>query len=277
MKKLLAVLFLLVFVLPAPAGEDLLRVFPVKDLVTRGHSAEGLAKRIREAIPNAEITVSSEKHLVVHAPVESMAEVDELLSELRSREQPIVTIAARFLRGGAPDLEPPSPVLDSAALEGFLQIIAKSEKIHVLKSPRLSCFNGQRANVTLGSERTYVRDLRVDFERDDRLVVKPVTERIFEGIDVSFRPILSLDRKHATLVIDAKIRKLLEPEPGTAETKTSAVSIDLLEVRELRRLTSVTIPVGHAAMLTLGTIPVDGIEEPIRLLVSPTVEVLEDD
>ncbi|MEN8148641.1 MAG: hypothetical protein ABFS86_02390 [Planctomycetota bacterium] len=277
MKKLLVALFLLVFVLPAPAGEDTLDIYDVGDLVTRGHSIKSLLRRIGEAVPEARVNPSRESRLVVMATPEAQEKIAALLSELRSRAQPLVTLETRFLRGGAEDVVPPSPVLDAAALEGFLRMIAKEGKINVLSAPRLSCFNGQRANVTLGSERTCVRDLRVEFERDDRLVVHPVMDKIFEGVEASFRPILSLDGKHVTLVIDAKIRKLLEPEPGTSETKTSPVSIDLLEVRELRRLTSVTIPVGHAALLDLGTIPVDGREQPVRLLVSPTVAVMEDD
>ena len=254
-----------------------LRIFPVEDLVTRGHSVKSLLRRIGKDVPDARVNVSRESQLVVLAPAESMEQIAALLSKLRSREQPLVTLDTRFLRGGAEVADLPSPVLDADALEGFLRIIAKDGTVKVLSAPRLTCYNGQRANVTLGSERTYVKDLRLEFARDDRLVVHPVTERIFEGVVASFRPILSLDGKHVTLVIDATVRKLLDPEPGTSETKSSDVSIDLLEVRELRRLTSVTIPLGHAALLTLGTIPVDGREEPVRLLVAPTVTMLEND
>lgn len=253
---------------------DVLRVFPIEDLVTRGHSPEGLAKRVRKAAPDAKVMVHKGSRLIVAAPPDDQEKIEEILAELRRKGQPLVTIETSFLRGG--ETAGGARYLTEIELAELLRAVSKDPRTTVVAAPRITCFNAQRANLAIGSERSYVKDFTVEFGEGDALVVNPVIDTIFEGLDVTVRPILSVDRKYVTLVIDAKVRKLLEPELSTAPKKPGRVGMDLLEVRELRRLTSVTLPDGHAVLLDLGTIPVDGREEAVKLLIRATTVMLEE-
>jgi len=253
---------------------DVLRVFPIEDLVTRGHAAEALAKRMRKAAPDAKVMVHQGSRLVVAAPPGDIEKIEEILAGIRRQGQPLVSIETSFLRGG--EAAGGARYLSRKQLTELLRAVEKDEATTVIAAPRLTCYNAQRANLAIGSERSYVKDFAVEFAENDSMIVHPVVEKIFEGLDVTVRPIVSQDRKYVTLVIDATVRKLLEPEPKPAGKKPGGVGMDLLEVRELRRLTSVTLPDRHAVLLDLGTIPVDGKEEPVKLLVRAMVTILDE-
>jgi hypothetical protein len=210
---------------------------------------------------------------VIAAPAGELEKIDGFLEGLRKRELPIVSIEARVLRGGERVKGSGVRYLDEAGFATFIGEISKTEGVTVVGAPALSCYNGQRAKISVGKERNYVSDLEVSFAEDGSLLIEPVIGKFFEGFELTLRPVLSVDRKFVTLVVDTRMRRLLDPPPDSLSpaARGKTVEIQLPELRETRRRNAVTLPVDHGVLLDLGTGPGEAESERLQILLRGSV------
>lgn len=241
--------------------DDILRVFPVEDLVVCGHRAKDLAMRFRGLAPKAKVNLSESKHygrtIVVAAPLEAHKKIDAYLKELRARDIVLVAVEARLLKGGERIEGSGVRYLDDDGFAAFMAEVRTKEDVTIVSAPKLSCYNGQRAKISIGKERNFVKDVQVRLGEKGEVLTEPVVETIFEGFALDLRPVLSLDRDYVTLVVDARLRRLLEsPHDSLSRAaKGKTVDLNLPEIRETRRRTTVTLPLGDGVLLDLGTGP----------------------
>ena len=98
-------------------------------------------------------------------------------------------------------------MLDLAYLSTFqvralLHAVEKHRKGNVLQSPRLTCFNGERANIAVTAQVTYLRNITESL---------PEIGTITDGIVFEVVPYASADRRYVTMEILPTLRQLTRP------------------------------------------------------------------
>lgn len=161
-------------------------------------------------------------------------------------------------------------ILDDNSLVLLLKAVMNEGKGTVLESPRLACYNTQRANIQVLRNRNYVRRVSSDFT--------PEIGNIPEGTIFDIQPFVSADRRYITLVCQPQMRTFVSFTTFTYGIQTVQVSdtdtLDLtmtiqLPTTTLRSIgTTVTVPNG-------GTIVMGGftnVQEQTGLSTSPFIE-----
>lgn len=125
--------------------------------------------------------------------------------------------------------------LDAAALEARQRELKSGAGGESIASPRLSLFGGQRGNVVVRNQLSYVRDFDVEVERGD-VIVDPVVDVVNEGLMIDVTPVLSADGTTLSLDADVSVSNVVRPIRTVElnfERKTP-VTLELPEVRQDR-------------------------------------------
>jgi general secretion pathway protein D len=144
--------------------------------------------------------------------------------------------------------------IDDIELQAILQAVRKRQRSNLVRAPRLTVFNTQRANVSILQQIAYVKDYDVQVATN-ATIADPQVGTIQEGVVLDVRPIISSDRKYVTLELQPTVAELLETEQRRTELASSASSGSGEVVIELPRLqmtkikTTVTIPDGGTLLL----------------------------
>ena len=155
----------------------------------------------------------------------------------------------------------------------LLDELAENDDVEVLSAPRLTCFNAQRAEIFSGTRVSAVVDFSVRRE-DGGHIVDPKIEEVESGAKIGIRPVVSLDRRFVTLVLDCRlVTPMPSPVPPPLE---AAPGIATREVREFRLRRSATVPDGRSFFLGLGDTSGSG-KSRMALLVSAKPFDLEGD
>ena len=140
--------------------------------------------------------------------------------------------------------------LGNTAVNALVDGMLKRRKGSVLTSPRLTCFNTQRANLQSVTNFNYVRRVSADGE--------PEIGNVPEGIIFDVQPFVSADRRYITLVLQPQIRTLINRNfqaqsegfdfsVSAAGTSLRAVNLPETELRSLA--TTVTVPDGGTLLV----------------------------
>lgn len=84
----------------------------------------------------------------------------------------------------------------------LLQAVEKHRKGNILQSPRLTCFNGERANIAVTAQVNYLRNITE---------TTPEIGTITDGIVFEVVPYASADRRYVTMEILPTLRQLTRP------------------------------------------------------------------
>jgi len=142
-------------------------------------------------------------------------------------------------------------LLDDESLVMLLRAVVHEGKGTVLESPRLTCYNTQRANIQVLRNRNYVRRVSSDFT--------PEIGNIPEGTIFDIQPFVSADRRYITLVCQPQMRTFVSFTTFTYGTQvvqltdTTSATVDMtiqLPTTTLRSVgTTVTVPNGGTILM----------------------------
>lgn len=173
-------------------------------------------------------------------------------------EERLLLVEARIL-DVRPDVAAallPAPGADGAQVaflesEDAARLVRRpAAEVEVLTAPRLTVFDGQKANVSILSDVSYVQDFEVEVTPGGQIAT-PIVATLKEGVVLDVEP--SLDAEgHVRLVGTVTLSEVARPIP---ELKTRIgeqgpeVTIQLPEVRVARSRFEVRLPHGAAALV----------------------------
>lgn len=136
--------------------------------------------------------------------------------------------------------ESTQPLIGGARLLDPKARVALAGNVKLISAPRLTVFDGQRANVSVIKQRTYVRS----YDEQQQAVQGTVRS----GILLDVRPTVAKDKKFVTLELRLLHSELKEP---MARLKTAAGVIELPEVLKHEIAITLTLADGGEATLAM--------------------------
>ena len=121
----------------------------------------------------------------------------------------------------------------------------------VVVAPRLTAYNGQRANVTVLNQVSYISDFDVEIAQASQ-IGDPIVQTLRDGVILDLRPVVSSDRRFITMELRPTVAILTRPIATFQTTLANGppVTIQLPELQIQRIRTTVTMP--DNATLLLG-------------------------
>jgi Flp pilus assembly secretin CpaC/predicted TPR repeat methyltransferase len=140
--------------------------------------------------------------------------------------------------------------LDKTQVEVILRAVEKNDRATLVTAPRLTAFNGQRANVTILNQQSYISDFDVEIAQASQ-IGDPIVQVIRDGTILDLRPVVSSDRRFITMELRPTIAVLTRPIATFQTTLANGppVTIQLPELAVQRVRTTVTVPDGGTLLL----------------------------
>ncbi len=141
-------------------------------------------------------------------------------------------------------------LIDDTQLEVILRAVEKSDRSTVVIAPRLTAYNGQRANVTVLNQISYISDFDVEIAQFSQ-IGDPIVQTLRDGVILDLRPTVTADRRFITMELRPTIALLQRPIATFQTTLANGppVTIQLPELRIQRVRTTVTMPDGGTLLL----------------------------
>jgi type II secretory pathway component GspD/PulD (secretin) len=140
--------------------------------------------------------------------------------------------------------------LNDLQLQLVLRAVAKSERVELVTSPRITVYNTARGNLAVLNQVAYVQDFNVEIAQAAS-IADPIVNVIQDGVVLDVRPVVSADRRFITLELRPTIAALKRPiaEVITTLGSQNSVTIQLPEVEIQRVRTSIPMPDGGTVLL----------------------------
>ena len=142
--------------------------------------------------------------------------------------------------------------LDRVQVNAVLRAVKKRERAVLVTAPKVTCFNTQRANITVRTQVAYIEDFNVQAQQNVT-IADPVVGTIEDGLVLDVRPVISADRRYVTVELQPTIALLRRPLDTLTTTLggpgSTPVTIQLPELLVQRIRTTVTVPDGGAFLL----------------------------
>jgi hypothetical protein len=247
---------LLCLALLARAGDDpLVHVYDVADLKENETAWAIVVARLKVAAAGVE-TRLEKNNLVVVAPSAVQETIAKELRVVRDAFGKLVTLEVRLVKveGGLGVASVPVDKLDA---------LLKEKRAETITGPCLTCFDGQKANLSVVRQVSYVSDFEVTLDGQGNVTVDPVVSIVADGVMVNFRPLISGQViRIATEVTVSEVKDQM-PEVELPLPLPTAVKIQVPEVktRSVARLVECApgahsvIDVGDGRILLLRAIP----------------------
>ncbi len=134
-------------------------------------------------------------------------------------------------------------LIDDTQLEVILRAVEKSSRNTLVVAPRLTAYNGQRANVTVLNQISYISDFDVEIAQAAQ-IGDPIVQTLRDGVILDLRPVVSSDRRFITMELRPTIALLQRPIATFQTTLANGppVTIQLPEIQIQRVRTTVTMP-----------------------------------
>lgn len=149
--------------------------------------------------------------LVISQTPEVQEQVQDLLASLRRAQDTEVVVEVRFLTVSTEFFERLGldvelygknstgvTMLDDSQVRVLLEATQGDQRANVMQAPKLTMFNGQRANIDVTEHAMLVVGVEVE-NKDGKQVQKPVIKKVKTGLEVSMLPTVSPDNKNVTL------------------------------------------------------------------------------
>ncbi len=152
-------------------------------------------------------------------------------------------------RGGGAGLT--ISILDDIQVRAIINAVQKKATGNILVAPRLTCFDGQRANVTVAEQVSYISDYEVETGGEGGVGASPVIERALDGVSLDVRPIVSADRRFITIEVRPTLARLRRPfrtvEVSLGEDMDAPVDLPEAALKTVQ--TTVMIPDGGTILM----------------------------
>ncbi|MGE4158437.1 MAG: hypothetical protein AB7F75_05000 [Planctomycetota bacterium] len=139
--------------------------------------------------------------------------------------------------------------LNDFQVSAIIKAMTLQQKGTVLVAPMVTCFNTQRANLSVLQQQAYIRDLTAVVNVQIGLF-DPDIGYIQSGTTLDVRPIVSHDRKYITLELKPTVAELVDlrsiPVPSTASGSAS-IEAPEMTLRAIR--TTVSVPDGGTLLM----------------------------
>ncbi len=141
-------------------------------------------------------------------------------------------------------------LIDDTQLEVILRAVEKSDRSTEVVAPRLTAYNGQRANVTVLNQLSYISDFDVEIAQASQ-IGDPIVQTLRDGVILDLRPVISADRRFITMELRPTVALLQRPIATFQTTLANGppVTIQLPELQIQRVRTTVTMPDGGTLLL----------------------------
>lgn len=141
-------------------------------------------------------------------------------------------------------------LIDDTQLEVILRAVQKSDRSTLVIAPRLTAYNGQRANVTVLNQVSYISDFDVEIAQASQ-IGDPIVQTLRDGVILDLRPVVSADRRFITMELRPTVAILTRPIATFQTTLANGppVTIQLPELAVQRVRTTVTMPDGGTLLL----------------------------
>jgi len=157
--------------------------------------------------------------------------------------------------GGGLSLE--ALFLDDTNLNAVLSAVTKYQNSNVVNAPSLTLRSGQRGNIKVLDNRTYVRDFEPEIATG-AVIAQPELGVVKSGITLDVRAVASADRRFVTLELRPTVAELVPdangnvlPEQlvslGTPNANNVTIQLPELAIQRLR--TTATLPDGATLLL----------------------------
>ncbi len=140
--------------------------------------------------------------------------------------------------------------LDDVQAEVVLRAVQKSTRSTLVVAPKITAYNGARANVTVLNQVSYIQDFDVEIAQAAQ-IGDPIVQTLRDGVILDITPIVSSDRKYVTLELRPTVAILKRPIQTFTTTLANGppVTIQLPEISIRRIRTTVTMPDGGILLL----------------------------
>jgi type II secretory pathway component GspD/PulD (secretin) len=141
-------------------------------------------------------------------------------------------------------------MIDDTQLEVILRAVQKSDRSTVVLAPRLTAYAGQRANITVLNQVSYISDFDVEIAQAAQ-IGDPIVQTLRDGVILDVKPIVTADRRFITMELRPTIAILTRPIATFQTTLAQGppVTIQLPELKIQRVRTTVTMPDGGTLLL----------------------------
>jgi len=147
-------------------------------------------------------------------------------------------------------------ILDTLQLDYYMQAMEGSDQSILMSAPRITVFNGQRAYITVITQRNLVTDIDVSVA-ESAVAYDPTVDTIDTGVVFDVRPIVSADRRYVQMDLRPSRSELIGVTPfnigfvvipgmpGAVQQLT--IQLPVTETTEVR--TTVSVPDGGTLMV----------------------------
>lgn len=141
-------------------------------------------------------------------------------------------------------------MIDDTQLEVILRAVEKSDRSTVVLAPKLTAYAGQRANITVLNQVSYISDFDVEIAQASQ-IGDPIVQTLRDGVILDLRPVVTADRRFVTMELRPTIAVLTRPIATFQTTLANGppVTIQLPELKIQRVRTTVTVPDGGTLLL----------------------------
>lgn len=141
-------------------------------------------------------------------------------------------------------------MIDDTQLEVILRAVQKSDRSTLVLAPRLTAYAGQRANITVLNQVSYISDFDVEIAQAAQ-IGDPIVQTLRDGVILDVKPIVTADRRFITMELRPTIALLTRPIATFQTTLAQGppVTIQLPELQIQRVRTTVTMPDGGTLLL----------------------------
>lgn len=116
--------------------------------------------------------------------------------------------------------------VDAAQTEQLLD----HEKSHIVSAPRVATLSGQKANITIASERAYVSDYEL-YLVNGEAVIDPVIEVCRDGISADLRPVLDAESDAVVFEMKLTFSKILDIDSTDVDIEGTTVTVELPKIQ----------------------------------------------
>ena len=140
--------------------------------------------------------------------------------------------------------------IDDTQLEVILRAVQKSDRSTLVLAPKVTAYAGQRANITVLNQVSYISDFDVEIAQAAQ-IGDPIVQTLRDGVILDVKPIVTADRRFITMELRPTIAVLTRPIATFQTTLAQGppVTIQLPELQIQRVRTTVTMPDGGTLLL----------------------------
>lgn len=158
--------------------------------------------------------------LVIRQTPEVHERIGALLAELRRAQDVEVSVEVRLLYLDEAGMERLPPlgdendiyILTDRQVRQLLEAAQGERKVHIMQTPKLTVFNGQRIGAQVTQEQSFLTGVNVT-KVNEQVVFTPKNETIETGLKYAVRPVVSADRRSIELSFNLSLTNLDGPVP----------------------------------------------------------------